>query len=195
MARNNEQGFTVIELVVVITVTLVVLTIAYTFFNTSFRQYLGLHAHGLNMGSLAVQTQRLAAVMRGVTYVTVAEPNEMRVTAYFSPDDAYVSEVRYYPDASGERLLADVTPYTSNPPDGSPDTSKTRTVTIVDTLYMQPGVAMFEYVDSSGTPMTHPIDDLHIIKGLRINMASKQPDGEVDSMSLQVSLRNRKTNL
>ena len=177
-------------------VAAVVLTIAYTFFNASFRQYLGLQAQGMNASSLAMQSQRLAAVMRGATNITTASSTEMVITAYFSPNDAYVSQVRYYRNAGNTKLLADVTPYTSNPPEGTLDTSKTKTITIIDTFYAKPGVNTFEYVDTSGTAMTQPISDLHTIKGLRINLASKQTDStKEDSLSIQVSLRNRKTNL
>lgn len=198
MRRNllhaNQQGYTITELIVVMSLTAVVTTVAYTFFNTSFRQFLGLQQEGMSTSELAMQSQRIASVMRGATDVVTASSTEMKLNAYFSPNDAYVSEIRYYKSADGSKLLAYVVPYTANPPVGTLDTTKARTVTIVDNFKTKAGVNTFEYIDSSGQTMALPIGDLHTIKGLRVNLVSgSNPNSS--SLNVQVSLRNRKTNL
>lgn len=197
--RNNgtakgERGFTITELIVVMALTAAVTTLAYTFFNTSVKQYLSLQQDGLNFSELSMQSQRVAAVMRGSIDVIDASYTEMTLTAYFSPNDSYVSQIRYYKSADGTKLLADVVPYTANPPIGTLDTAQARTVTIIDNFKTKPGVNTFEYVDSGGQNMPVPISDLHTIKGLRVNLASGTSANST-SLNVQVSLRNRKTNL
>lgn len=192
--HRTEKGFTITELIVVMALTAAVTTIAYTFFNSSIRQYLTLQQDGLNFSELSMQSQRVAAVMRGSIDVTNASYTEMTLTAYFSPNDSYVSQIRYYKSAAGTELLADVVPYTANPPIGTLDTNQARTVTIIDNFKTKAGVNTFEYVDSGGQNMTVPIADLHTIKGLRINLVSGTTATST-SINVQVSLRNRKTNL
>jgi len=191
---EDEKGFTLVELVIGLTLTVVILTAAFTFFNNSLQQYLWLQKDGMSSSELAAQTQRIASVMRGATDVVLASNTEMTIYAYFSPSDTYVSEVHYYKSNDGTQLLAQVTPFTANPPNGVLDTSKTRVSQVVDDFYTKDGVNTFEYIDSSGNTMTLPITEKHTIKGLRINLVSKPP-GASNSLSVQVSLRNRKTNL
>jgi hypothetical protein len=85
-----------------------------------------------------------------------------------------------------------------NPPTGILLTAQKRTYTVIDDFFTQPSVDLFEYLDSAGNKFTLPITDLNTIKGIRVNLASsvKSPiaNGN-DAMTIQVSLRNRKTNL
>lgn len=192
--RLLNQGFTIVELTVVLVVTAIVMTITYTFFDNSITQYLALQKDGMSASELAMQTQRIATVMRGATDVVAASSSELTINTYFSPNDTYVSRVRYYKNADGDKLLAEVIPYTSNPPIGSLDMLKTKTYTIIEDFYTKTGVNTFEYINSSGGTMSLPINELHTIKGLRVNLVSQPPDAS-NSLSVQVSLRNRKTNL
>jgi prepilin-type N-terminal cleavage/methylation domain-containing protein len=192
--RLNSQGFTIVELTVVLVVTAIVFTVAFSFFNNAIIQYLTLQKDGMSASELTIQTQRIASVMRGATDVIVASNTEMVINTYFSPNDVYVSQVKYYKSEDGKKLLAEVIPYTVNPPVGSLDNAKTKTYTIIEDFYTKNGLNTFEYINSSGGTMSLPISELHTIKGLRINLISKPPDAS-NSVSVQVSLRNRKINL
>jgi hypothetical protein len=147
---------------------------------------------------VASQTQRVATVLRGLTDISTATPDELNIYAYFFPSDTYVSQVRYYKAQSNTKLLADVTPMTANPPIGSLLTDQKKTYTVIDNLYTAGAVNTFVYLDSTGAAMDQPITDLHTIKGIRVTLAvpSKAPsvNGSFSS-SVQVTLRNRKTNL
>jgi len=91
-----------------------------------------------------------------------------------------------------------VTQMTANPPAGTPITSSLKTVNIIDNFYLASNLNTFQYYDSGGTLLTPPISDLHTIKIVKINLAvpSKSPVATSSTtMSVQVSLRNRKTNL
>jgi len=191
-------GFTLVELLISMVIVAVLATAFITFFSTSINQYLALHQDSTNIGDLAIKSQRIAKILRGSTDIISAASTDLSVYAYFAPQDTYVSQVRYYKNATGTVLLADITPMTSNPPIGSPITASKQTYTIIDNFYSLPGVDTFQYLDSSNTPLPLPISDLKTIKGIQINLAEPFTTTIAQGsnpMSLIVSLRNRKTNL
>lgn len=194
----NQAGFTITELSVVIVLVGIVAIVLYTMFNTSFVNYLGLEKDSSQFNSIAQQSQRVATVVRGLTDITNAANNDMEFYAYFSPNDSYVSKIHYYLAGANPSLFADVTPMSANPPSGTLLTAQQRTYTIIEKFKNQPTTPLFEYLDSAGTTLDQPIGDLHVIKGVRINLAQDLGDtrfGNVYNSSLTVSLRNRKTNL
>ena len=187
---------TLVELVVVMALTLIIGTTMYTFFKTNLFTYLNLQKDATSFTGLAVQSQRIGNVMRGLTNVVSVDTDEITIYGYFFPTDTYVSLIHYYLNTNGTLLYADVTPMTSNPPIGTPITAKLKTYTIIDNFKQSPSVNLFTYLDSAGAVMNLPIADLHTIKGIRINLAVSTEIGDNDqAMTLEVSLRNRKTNL
>jgi prepilin-type N-terminal cleavage/methylation domain-containing protein len=196
--RNNQRGFTILELMVVILLVGILTTNMYVFINSSTNQYLALHADSASFSDLAIQSQRVANVLRGLTDITAASDDGITMYAYFVPNDTYVSIIQYYKNSGGTKMLADVTPMTANPPIGSPITAKKRTYTVIDNLKTISGVSNFVYLDSAGGTLATPISDLRTIKGIRVNLAvpvEGPTKGGNSSISLSVALRNRKTNL
>lgn len=194
--RNDQHGFTIIELSIVMVLVGLISTGVYFFINTTLSQYLALHADSSEFGDLAYQSQRVANVVRGLTDVTEATNDGMTMYAYFYPQDAYVSQIKYY--KSNGKLLADVIPLTANPPIGVLQPSKLKTYTVIQNLKSLPGVNMFTYLDSAGAVLATPIADLHTIKGVKVSLSvpTKAPSANGDNtITLSVSLRNRKTNL
>jgi hypothetical protein len=176
----------------------IIVTMAYTFFNTSFNQYISLQAQGSTFTDLSLQTQRLATVLRGTTDIISVSADSIECYAYFAPSDTYVSKIKYYKTADKKQLLADVTRMTSNPPTGTPIAGSLTTHTIISNFYQVTGVNTFNYLDASGNTLALPIADLRTIKGMQVTLTapgSKQSANSYQTMSLQVSLRNRKTNL
>jgi len=195
---KRSGGFTLVELLISMVIVAVLATAFITFFSTSINQYLALHQDSTNIGDLAIKSQRIAKILRGSTDIISAASTDLSVYAYFTPLDTYVSQIRYYKNATGTVLLADITPMTSNPPIGSPITASKQTYTIIDNFYSLPGVDTFQYLDSLNTPLPLPISDLKTIKGIQINLAEPFTTTIAQGsnpMSLIVSLRNRKTNL
>lgn len=199
---KNNLGFTVVELLIAISLAAVLSLVAIGFFSSSFNNYIKLSKDSTNLSEVASQTQRIARVLRGLTDISDASsPNEITVYAYFSPVDTYVSQVRYYKNAAGTVLYADVTPMTANPPIGTLITANKKTFTIISTFYTVSGTNLFTYLDAAGNALTNPVTDQHTIKGIRINLAvptivgKANPNNSYTTTSLQVSLRNRKTNL
>jgi len=193
---SNERGVTLVELVIVLSLTLVIGTAFYTFFKTNLFTYLNLQKDASNFTDLAGQSQRIGNVLRGLTDITDVQDDEMTLYGYFFPTDTYVSLIRYYKSTDGKKVYADVTQMTSNPPLGTTIPSSKKTYTIISNFKNVSGVKLFEYLDSSGAAQTLPISDLHSIKGLKVNLAvSTATNTTNQAVSVQVSLRNRKTNL
>lgn len=196
--RTAQSGFTLAELAIVMSLIGIVALGIYTFTISSSTNYLKLHSEGIRFSELSEKSQRVTKVIRGAGDITEAEHNSVTMYAYFSPADQYYSIVRYYLNVNKTQLLADVTPLTSNPPIGTPITSKKQTFVVMDDFYDDPALNTFEYLDSAGTAYSLPIGDLHTIKGMRVNLSTannNSPNDTKTAMSIQVSLRNRKTNL
>jgi len=195
---RSQRGFTLPELMIVMAVIAVVTTAMFTFVSTSVRRYVALQGDSATFGQLATQAQRLAQVLRGATDISAVSADDITAYAYFFPNDTYVSLVHYYKNAAKTQLFADVTPMSANPPIGAPIPSKIKTYTIIDKLHTNGAVQTFTYLDSVGNPLTLPMSDLHTIKGIQISLAvpadAVSPNSS-STITLQVSLRNRKTNL
>jgi prepilin-type N-terminal cleavage/methylation domain-containing protein len=197
MSRRS-QGFSLAEFVIGLSIIGILVVVAYPFFNTTLRQFFVLEQEGLMFSQLSMQSQRLAKVLRGATDITQATNTEVTVYAYFAPNDTYVSLIHYYKNAAGTKLLADITPMTANPPTGTLLTAQRRTATIIENFYSAAGVNTFEYLDAAGSTLAMPISDLHTIKGARVNLAvpiTLPSQSGNDTITIQVSMRNRKTNL
>jgi len=192
---KNQSGYTIAELAVVMVLVGIMVGFTYTFFNSTIYQYFTIQRDADAFYSLAQNYQRLANVLRGATGINSASNNDLDCYAYFAPDDTYVSDIHYY--ISNGSLLADVTPMTANPPNGSPITAQKKTYTVIDKFYSQPGVNLFTYLDANGAVLTTPVSDLNTIKGIKISLAvsSAAPNTDTQALTVQISIRNRKTNL
>jgi prepilin-type N-terminal cleavage/methylation domain-containing protein len=198
LRKLANDGFTIVELSMVMILIAIISTATYTFINTSTSQYLALQQDGIVFGDLAFQSQRIAQVVRGLTDISQASADEITMYAYFYPKDSYASLIRYYSDSTKTNFYADVTTMTANPPIGTPIASTKKTYTIISPFYAPTGISTFTYLDSFGATLAMPITDLHTIKEIKITLAVPVKAPVVkgnDSISLLVSLRNRKTNL
>lgn len=191
-----EQGFTIVELLIVMVLAGILSTTMYGFYGSSFSQYFTLQQEGTNFTELATQTNRVGNVLRGLYDVVSATNSDLVIYAYFSPTDSYTSLVHYYKNGAGTTLYADVTHMTANPPIGTTIASTISTYNIISNYKTVSGVNLFDYLDASGAVLAMPITDLHTIKGIRVNLAVPGATSNASQkMSLDVSLRNRKTNL
>jgi prepilin-type N-terminal cleavage/methylation domain-containing protein len=196
--KKSEAGFTLIEMLVTMGLITIIAIASYTVINSSTRDFLSLQQDGVVFGDLASQSQRIAQVLRGLTDITQATADEITCYAYFYPQDSYVSLVHYYKNAAGNILYADVTPMTSNPPIGTPISASKKTYKIIDPFYAPSGVSTFTYLDPYGVQLPIPVTDLHTIKEINVTLAvpvTSPIKNSNDTISLLVSLRNRKTNL
>lgn len=196
--RTMNQGFTLVELLVTMVLIAVVSSVFMVIFRATLFNSLSMQTDASQAVDLSAQSQRISMVLRGVTSVTNATATDLVVTSYFYPSDTYVSLLHYYitTDAKGnKKLVADLTPYSANPPLGTPITSQKRTFTIIDNYYSGSSAPLFTYLDTGNTILSLPITDLQTIKSIKVTLAGKTANGSNQVLSTQVSLRNRKTNL
>lgn len=195
--RESEQGFTIIEVLVTTIIIAIVASSFAVIFKSTIFNFINMQTDASTSTALSSQTNRLGMVVRGTTDITAASANSLTIYSYFYPADAYVSTLQYYLRTSGgvTQLVADLTPMSANPPIGTPLTAQKRTFVIVDNYYQAPGVNLFTYLDASGNALALPIADLQSIKGIRVTLAAKASNGSNQVQTVQVSLRNRKTNL
>lgn len=196
--RNSQTGFSLVELLIVLSV----IGILFASFSSFFTNYLILYSKyqkdGTSFTELASQSQRVSQVLRGVTDIVSPSADDLSAYAYFSPNDAYTSLVHYYiiTDSGTKKLMADVTPMTANPPEGTLISSEEKTYTIISDFYQPAGTDLFNYYDASGTLMSLPISDQHNIISIQVNLATPASHSDKgQTLSIAVSLRNRKTNL
>ncbi|MCA9325110.1 prepilin-type N-terminal cleavage/methylation domain-containing protein [Candidatus Saccharibacteria bacterium] len=193
-----QAGYTLVELLVIITITAVLTTTFFTFFRTSLYSYLRLQTDASTLTDLETEAVRLATVMRSATDITTASADEFEGYAYFSPSDNYVSLIHYYQQTTSgiTQVKADVTPMTANPPTGTPISAQQRSYTVIDNYFPTSGTDLFTYLNASGVAITQPISDLDSIKGVKISLAAKTYDKTTNQeINVQVALRNRKVNL
>ena len=196
LLNKNNSGYTLVELIIVIVVIGIITAFMFSVFNNTFNQYFALQKEGTNFTDLASQTHRISNVLRGATDIISANNSELEVYAYFSPNDQYVSKIKYYKSTNGKKILADITYMTANPPIGNPIPESLKTYTILDNYMSVTNINLFDYLSSSGDVLSMQISNLDTIKGIRVNLAVLSSNENVDqSVSVQVSLRNRKTNL
>jgi prepilin-type N-terminal cleavage/methylation domain-containing protein len=192
---RRKSGFTLIELVVVMSISILVALTFYTFFKTNLFTYLNLQNDATSFSALATQSQRIASVVRGTTGIVSAAPNDLVAYAYFYPSDSYVSLIHYYENSTDTILYADVTPMSSNPPIGTPITASEKTFTIIPDFYQPTNGSLFTYLDASNSALPTPISDLNSIKAVQVNLAAKGSDGHDQTVTVYVNLRNRDTNI
>ena len=144
----RDSGFSLVEMLVVMSLIGILTVTFYTLFVTSFTGYLNLQKQSSSFTQATIHSSRVANVIRGLTDITIAKDSELEVFAYFYPSDAYVSKVRYYTTTVNgtQQLRADLTPMTADPPIGTPITAQMRTLTIIESFYNPVNTPLFTYI-------------------------------------------------
>jgi type II secretory pathway pseudopilin PulG len=192
--RNNEHGFTFLELLIVMSIIMIAVSILGRFMLDSLDSYR--YATGQVNSSTDVLTliDRISKVVRGTTDVVDAQTNTLTVYAYFSPNDTVVDKVRYF--VSGTTLQVGVTPPTGTAPTYTYDPANEKITTLLTYLTTSPS-PVFTYYDDAGNQLSGAFA-VSQIKQIGI-FISANPDPKhlpVNiSTSTRVTLRNKKTNL
>jgi prepilin-type N-terminal cleavage/methylation domain-containing protein len=193
MLSHKQKGFTIVELVLVTSIVSIIVVLFYSVFVGSFNNFLAMQTDAVKFNDLSSQTQRIARIMRGATDVLEATPTSATVYAYFSPRDNVVSKVKYY--VSGTQLKADITPMSSAPPVGTPQTAQMKSYVIIEKI--DTSTSPFDYLDSAGNSLG-TVSNLRDVKGMKITITvppTKLATVKPTTLQVSVSLRNRKTNL
>ncbi len=141
-----------------------------------------------------IASQRISQVIRSGTRITAAEDKKLTIYAYFSPQDATLSQVTYYYDTSTKKLKVDKIPASGSPPNYTYLDSNKKTLVLVDN-YEQVG-GMFVYKDANGATGPFAADQLKDIKSITVTIHSKARGNVSESqITNTILLRNRKVNL
>lgn len=195
--QRSYSGMTMVELIMVMALIGLISVTFYTLFVTSFFGYLNLQKQASSFTQISRQSSRVAAVARGLMSVSIAKDDELEMYAYFYPSDTYVSKVRYYvaPVNGVNQLKVDLTAMTANPPIGVPIAGSLKTQTVIENFYQPNATALFTYLNAASTVLPTPVTDMTAIKSIIIRMSARVDTQASQTITTQVMLRNRKTNL
>lgn len=197
MSNKTERGFTVLELLVTMTITAILSTIVLQVFVGTFSAYMKLQKESSALSQLSFQSNRVTNVLRSTISIESANDNDITLYAYFYPSDAYASKVKYYVQTNGstKSLVADLTPMTANPPTGTTIDAKKKTVTIVNNLTIPQSGKLFTYLNAGNGVIAAPVTDTSIIKSIKLSLGISVDKTTVQNMDVQIVIRNRKNNL
>ena len=195
LRRKNQEGFSLSELVIVMSILGFVVFIFATFFLNNYEAYLSMQQNTVRQNTLSSATQRVARVLRGINAITDAQPTTLTGYAYFTPRDGTLSKIRYFYDSSTRSLKVGVIAATGTAPNYVYDTSRERITTLVENI--DTSTPIFKYLDIAGNDATFTADTFKDIKGIKITLKTDRIGKAIKAFELQttVTLRNRKTNL
>lgn len=195
-SQNKQTGFSIIELLVVITITSAILITIIPFFTRSFRSYLTLQANALHKADLLEAHDRVGRILRGSTEITDAQGDEITTFVFFTPQDNLESKVRVYTDAEG-RLLADLIRPNGTPPNVTYPEEDTEQVTLATNIAN--ATSIISYYDENGDEVENPNIDLAAVRQLEFKLVAPRPYPPNGSESTEtinrITLRNYKRNL
>jgi len=192
---SKTEGFTIVELMVSISLIGSIIVVFSIFFTSNYQGYLNLQLGTMRLADTSNGLQRTARVLRGVTTITDAQSKSLTGFAYFTPRDETLSKVRYFYDAGQRKLRVGVIPATGSAPNYTYNEADEQLTTIAENINdSQP---IFSYLNASGDPATFTSSNYKDIYGISISLASDTVNNVADATVLKtsVSLRNRKINL
>lgn len=192
--RRNESGYSLIELLIVMTLTTMVAVPLVVFSYKGLTSYEFLQAQSNTSGELNTLVNRIGKVVRGTTSVIDAQDNTLTIYGYFSPQDTTVKKIRYF--INGSNLNIGVTPPTGTAPNYT-YLSANEVVTTSRIDLAMGGTPMFTYYDDTGTKLAAGFA-VSQIKAVGIYVAANPRTKQLSvpiAVTSRVTLRNFKTNL
>ncbi len=194
MSRHNQRGYSLLELIIVISLMSVVAIPLIMFTSRGIASYEFMQLQSDTSTDLSILSQRMGKVIRGTTNVIDAQNNSLTIYGYFSPQDTIVKKIRYF--INGTHLNIGVTPPTGTAPNYTYNVAdEVVTTTRVD-LAMG-GQSMFTYYDDTGTILPNGFA-VSQIKAIGLYVAANPDTTRLAvpiSLTTRVTLRNFKTNL
>ncbi len=191
---GGDAGYSMIELLMVMSLTVVIAIPLMTFSYKGLSSFEFLQAQSNTSTELSTLSQRIGKVIRGATGVLDAQANTLTIYGYFSPADTEVKKIRYF--ISGTNLNIGVTkPDSASQPYTYVNFPEVVTTTRVDLV--MGGTPMFTYYDETGAQLANGFANSQIKEiGLFVaaNPSTKQVPVPI-SLTTRVTLRNFKTNL
>ncbi|HEY6736534.1 MAG TPA: hypothetical protein VI322_02345 [Candidatus Saccharimonadia bacterium] len=189
-----QGGYSLVELLVVITLTIMIAVPLVVFSYKGMTSYEFLQAQSNTSTELSTLSARIAKVVRGTTGVVSAQNNTLTLYGYFSPQDSVVKKIRYF--IVGNNLEIGVTPPTGSAPNYTYNAAD-EVVTISRVDLSMGTNPMFTYFDDSGNQLPNGFN-VSQIKAIGIYVAANPRTKQLSvpvAVSTRVTLRNFKTNL
>ncbi len=197
MSHHNtrDAGFTIAELVIVVSILGLVVVIFANFFSDNYSSFIQLQTTTVRENALSSASQRVARVIRGMNTITDIGNTTITGYVYFTPADATLSKVHYYYDSGSRSVKVGVIPATGSAPNYTYSSANERVTTIAE--HIDASSPIFTYLDSSGQSAQFSADTYKDIKGIGIRLKSDKIGGYTSPFDIKtsVTLRNRKTNL
>ncbi|HEX3082289.1 MAG TPA: prepilin-type N-terminal cleavage/methylation domain-containing protein [Candidatus Saccharimonadia bacterium] len=194
MSRRKDAGYSLIELLVVMTLTAMIAVPLVIFSYKGLTSYEFLQAQSNTSTELAILADRMGKVIRGTTGVIDAQANTLTIYGYFSPQDTVVKKVRYF--INGTNLNIGVTPPTGTAPNYTYNVADEVVTTTRIDLTMGTN-SMFTYYDDSGNVLPNGFS-VGQIKAIGLYVAANPRTKQLTvpvAITTRVTLRNFKTNL
>lgn len=191
---HQEAGYSLVELLVVMTLTTMVAVPLVVFSYKGLTSYVFLQAESDTSTELSSLSARIGKVIRGATGVVSASDNSLTIYGYFSPQDTTVKKIRYF--ISGTNLNIGVTPPTGTAPNYTYNAANEVITTTRIDLVMGT-TPIFTYYDDAGNKLPNGFSTSQV-KAIGIYIAAN-PRSKIVSQPIavatRVTLRNFKTNL
>lgn len=195
LKNNSENGFTLVELMVVIVILSTTSILFANFFIQGYQGYLSLQGRALQDNDVSNSLQRVSRVLRGMNSISIATSSEIEGFTYFTPRDALLSKVRYYYDSSDNKIKVAVIPASGTAPNYTYNVSDQKIINIAEGI--DGSKAIFEYLNSANNVQVFTAANFKEIKGIKISLKQLPTSYNQNpiSLSTSVTLRNRKSNL
>ena len=194
MSHHNQDGFTILELIIVMVITGMIALPLSTFAINGLRSYNYIEAQSNTSVELNILTGRLTKVIRGATTIDTATSNSLIFYGYFSPQDTVIKKIRYF--ISGTSIEVGVTPPSGTAPNYTYDPAS-EVVKVLRSDMAMGSNSLFTYYDDVGNLLTGGFT-VGQIKQVGIFLAANPNTVQIPvaiSVSTKVTLRNQKVNL
>jgi type II secretory pathway pseudopilin PulG len=190
----SEAGYSLVELLIVITLTVLIATPLVVFSYKGLTSYEFLQAQSNTSTELSTLSARIGKVVRGTTGILSAGANSLIIYGYFSPQDTTVKKIRYF--IVGNNLEIGVTPPTGTAPNYTYNAAD-EVVTITRVDLAMGANSLFTYYDDAGNVLPNGFATSQI-KAIGLYVAANPRTKQLSvpiAITTRVTLRNFKTNL
>ncbi len=188
---DKARGFTIIELLVVMSMIAIIMPLVTTFFWTTINNFLRVQQASLLVANETRVIGRIEQVVRSGTQIDAASANQLTIYAYFSPTDSVLSKVTYNYNATQKTLTVDKILATGTAPNYTYNVANKVTATLLSGVTLVSD--LFSYEDAVGGTGPFDTTTYQNIKIVDIRLNGKVTGNTAPTdISSSVLLRNRR---
>jgi prepilin-type N-terminal cleavage/methylation domain-containing protein len=189
---DNSRGFTIIELLVVVTIGVVVILVVFSIINQIFVRTSGGQSSYEAQADALASMNSMATEIRQATEVIAAQPQSITIRQYVDFDDTVPSQVRFY--LQGDELRKGIIPPTGSPPTYTYNPAN-EVFDILSLRVANGANRIFTYYNEDGDELSSPVP-VGAVTLVKIDLTIEQRNNPSPlSVSTRVQLRFNKNNL